>query len=64
MPEILHLHINPVLLKDLKKLADAHELEVERLCDEIIEAYMAGVRLKAVKPTGQAFRTPRKQGVH
>ena len=64
MQEIIHLHINPVLLKDLKQLAEAHELEVERLCDEIIESYMAGVRLKKVPPMGKTWRKPRNQEVH
>ena len=66
MPEkLLTLRINAVLLKDLEALAKRHEMETERLGEEIIESFLAGERLKKQTSGGQSgFRKPRNQKVH
>jgi hypothetical protein len=48
----MNVDINPVLLLDLEQQARQRGLPANRLASEIVEAHVAGLRLKKLPPSG------------
>jgi hypothetical protein len=55
------LHINPILLRDAKLMAQSLDLEPDRFLTELVEASVASWRLKKAIPTPQQIKEKNKK---
>ena len=52
----MNVNINRALLSDLEQHAHQRGLSADRFASEIVEAYVSGLRLKRLPPSGGAPR--------